>query len=165
LRFAADELPGLLPGRSAVIDGGMERLGVLGELDPSIAAAFDFRGGGYLFEIDVGAVARALERHPRRYQPVSRYPAVEEDLSFLVDAACPAGDLAAEIEAAPLVERAAVFDVYTGEGLPAGKKSIAFSVTYRAPDRTLTNDDIGRTRRRLVERLAREFGAELRGGP
>ena len=164
LRFAADEDGGLLPGRTAVIEGGMERLGVLGQLDPRIARRFDFPADVFLFEIDVAAVGRALERRGRRYQVVGRFPAVEQDIALIVDAGLEAGLLREAIEATPLVESAAVFDVYEGEPIAKGKKSVAFSVSYRSPDRTLSDEDVARTQKRIVERLAREHGAELRGG-
>ena len=67
------------------------------------------------------------------------------------------------IERSPLVVEALVFDVYRGEQLPEGKKSMAFSIRYQAPDRTLTSEDANREQAQIVERLAREFGAELRG--
>ena len=164
LRFGADQDGGLLPGRTAVIEGGMERLGVLGQLDPRIARKFDFPDDVFLFEIDVTAVARALDRRGRRYQIVGRFPSVEQDIALIVDAGLESGLLREAIEATPLVERAAVFDVYEGEPIPKGKKSVALSVSYRSPDRTLSDEDVARTQKRIVERLAREHGAELRGG-
>lgn len=164
LRFAESNEAGLLPGRTALIEGGMERIGVIGQVDPRIAARFDFRHDVLLFEIDVATTLAAMERRGRGYVPISRFPSVEQDVALVVDVTLPAGLLREAIEATPLVERAAVFDAYTGEGVPAGKKSVAFSVTYRAPDRTLSDEDVARTQRRMVERLAREFGAELRGG-
>ena len=69
------------------------------------------------------------------------------------------------IEAAALVREARVFDVYAGDQVPAGKKSLAFSVTYQSADHTLTDDEVAKAQRKLLERLKREFSAEVRGGP
>jgi phenylalanyl-tRNA synthetase beta chain len=60
------------------------------------------------------------------------------------------------------VREARVFDVYTGDQVPAGKKSVAFSIHYQAPDRTLTDDDVARAQRKILERLQRDFSASLR---
>ncbi len=164
LRFAETDEATLLPGRTAHIQGGMEEIGVIGQLDPRVAARFGFRDDVFLFELDVAAVALAIERHGRGYHAISRFPAVVEDLALLVDATLSAGALRETLEETALVESARVFDVYGGEGIAAGKKSIAFSVTYRAADRTLSDEDVGRARAKLLERLRREHGAELRGG-
>ena len=83
-------------------------------------------------------------------------------MSALADTA--AGALRRVIEAAPLVREARVFDVYSGDQVPGGKKSVAFAVTYQSDDHTLTDDEVAKTQRKLIERLRREFGAELRGG-
>jgi len=100
---------------------------------------------------------------PRLYQPLSRFPAVEEDIAVVVDEGITAVQVQAIIEAFPLVQRAALFDVYTGPPVPAGKKSLAFSITYQSPDHTLTDAEVNRERRRILERLSRQIGAVLRG--
>ena len=79
-----------------------------------------------------------------------------------MDEGVPAGALQALIEQSRLVAEARVFDVYRGEQLPAGKKSIAFAIRYQAPDRTLTSEDANREQARILQRLAREHGAEQR---
>ncbi len=163
LCFSEAEEEGLLHGRTAGIEAGMERVGVIGQVDPRIVARFDLDNDVLLFEIDVAAALRARQRGGPIYSPVSRFPAVEQDVALVVDATLPAGRLQEAIEATPLVERAAVFDVYSGPGVPRGKKSVAFSLTYRAADRTLADEDVARTQRKMIERLAHEFGAELRG--
>ena len=123
----------------------------------------DLPGEWGAFELDVEALAR---RAPELvlYEDVITYPPVRQDLAFVVDDAVPAGDLvAAATEAAgePLREMRA-FDVYRGDQLGPGKKSIAFSVAFQAPDRTLTDGDAAALRDRIVERLRAVFGAELR---
>jgi phenylalanyl-tRNA synthetase beta chain len=94
---------------------------------------------------------------------LSPYPSVEEDLAVVVAADVAAARVRAVIESFPLVRSASIFDVYTGPPVPPGRKSLAFSVSYQAPDRTLKDEDVARQRERIVARLQAELGAELRG--
>jgi phenylalanyl-tRNA synthetase beta chain len=90
---------------------------------------------------------------------------VVQDLAVVADEAVTAAQVQSIIEGATLVRRAQLFDVYTGEPVPAGKKSLAFSVTYQVADHTLTDAEVARAQRGIVERLKRQLGATLRGGP
>jgi len=98
----------------------------------------------------------------RRYEPVPRFPPVVQDLAVVVDEAVTAAQVQSLIEAMTLVQRARLFDVYTGEPIPAGKKSLAFSVTYQSYEDTLTDQEVARAQRGIVERLKRQLGATLR---
>jgi phenylalanyl-tRNA synthetase beta chain len=152
---------GMVPGRAAEIIAGGSRIGTIGQVHPDVCAAFDIGQEVFLFEVILDdALTHAGGQ--RKASSVSRFPAVEQDLALVVDSATPAGDLQAAIEAAPLVVEAKVFDVYAGDQVPKGRKSIAFSVQYQAPDRTLTDDDVAKAQRKIVERLKRDFGADLR---
>lgn len=152
----------MIPGRTAELPLGEQRVGVLGQVDPRVAAAFDIDTEVFLFEVELEGLLAGLER-PRPYEAVSRYPPVVQDIAIMVDEGVAAGDVRALIEAAPLVGRARLFDVYTGEPIPSGKKSLAFSVTYQSPDHTLTDQEVARAQRGIVERLKRQLGATLRG--
>jgi phenylalanyl-tRNA synthetase beta chain len=101
-----------------------------------------------------------------RYEDVITYPAVKQDLAFVVPEAVPAGELvdAAREAAGPELREMRIFDVYRGEQIGAGKKSIAFSVSFQSPERTLSHEDAAALRERIVEALAARFGAELRTG-
>jgi phenylalanyl-tRNA synthetase beta chain len=107
-------------------------------------------------------ILAAVDRHPTRGVPV--YPAVKEDLAFVVDRAVPAARVHEAIVKAggALLARAALFDDYQGDTLGAGKRSLAFALTYQAPDRTLTDTDAKKIRERIVQALAAELGAVLR---
>jgi phenylalanyl-tRNA synthetase beta chain len=98
------------------------------------------------------------------YDDVISYPPVRQDLAFTVPDEITAGALveAAREAAGPTLREMRAFDVYRGEQVGPGKKSIAFSVTFQAPDRTLTDADAGELRSRIVAALAERFGAELR---
>ncbi len=161
LDVAAGEEFGLLPGRTAVIEAGGERVGVIGEVHPEVLGRFEIGQAVVLFELDVVALLRHASKR-RAITAVSRYPAVEQDLALVVDDGVPAGRIQRVIESSALVASARVFDVFRGEQLGAGKKSLAFSIRYQAPDRTLTTEDANREQARLVRRLAHEVGAEQR---
>jgi phenylalanyl-tRNA synthetase beta chain len=161
--YAAASEHAMAPGRTAEVRVGGALIGVIGQVHPDVAAEFGIEQDAYLFDLELDALLPyATDR--RTMRDVSRFPAVEQDLALVVDAGTPAGDVRRIIEAAPLVRSADVFDVYTGDQVPAGKKSLAFSVEWQADDHTLTDEEVARAQRRLVERLRRELGAELRGG-
>jgi phenylalanyl-tRNA synthetase beta chain len=153
----------LVAGRTAeiIVDG--KRAGAIGQVANDVAEAFGIEGDAILFELIVDNLVSAATSKPG-YQPVSRFPSVNEDLAVLVDALTPAGDVQTIIESDDLVVSASVFDVYEGDRVPAGKKSVAFSVVYQAPDHTLSDEEVGRARRKIITRLERDVGAELRGG-
>ncbi len=86
-----------------------------------------------------------------------------EDLAIVVDREVAAATVAAIVERPRLVESASLFDLYEGDQVPEGKRSLAFAVRYRAADRTLTEKDVAKARASIVKQLARELGASLRG--
>jgi phenylalanyl-tRNA synthetase beta chain len=123
----------------------------------------DLPGAWGVFELDVDAL---VERVPELvvYEDVITYPAIKQDLAFVVDEDVPAGELAAAARqaAGPELRSMEVFDVYRGDQIAPGKKSLAFSVEFQSPERTLSDDDAATLRGRIVEALAERFGAELR---
>jgi len=151
----------LVPGRTAEIQLDGQRVGLMGQVHPGVATAFDIEQDVYLFEVDLETLVPHVGK-PRLYQPLSRFPAVEEDIAIVVDEGVTAAQAQAIIEAFPLVQRAALFDVYTGPPVPAGKKSLAYSVAYQSPDHTLSDAEVNRERRRILDRLKGQVGAVLR---
>jgi phenylalanyl-tRNA synthetase beta chain len=151
------------PGRSAYVVAESKTVGVFGELHPSIAAAFDLTGRVAVGELDVDAIADRATDMPQ-VSDVPRFPPVRRDLAFVVDASTKAGRLHAALEEAggDLIDSVVLFDVHAGPPLPDGKKSLAFSVDLRASDRTLTDAAANDVVAVIAERLARDFGAELR---
>ena len=124
---------------------------------------FDLDLRTWLLELAVAPLAEAAGRvQAEGIGTLSAFPPAVEDLALIVDAEQPAGEIAAAIADQPLVESVSLFDVYAGEPIPAGRKSLAWRVVYRAPDRTLRERDVDRARQGIVRRLERQFGARLR---
>ena len=107
-----------------------------------------------------------IEIDPEKlYHPLPKFPASTRDIAVLVDDAVPAASMQAAVEkaAGKLLESVKLFDVYKGKGIPEGKKSVAFSLSMRAPDRTLTDEECDKAMRAAISALETEFGAQLRG--
>ncbi len=162
--YAPAEEPFLHPAASAALTVGGRRAGVLGQIHPRAAQAFDVPATVLLAELDwelLLSQARAL----RQSRGVPRFPAVARDLAFVVGADAPAARLLAEIRAVDgngLLEEVTLFDVYRGAQVPAGKKSVAVGLTLRAPDRTLTDSEADALIDSVKDRLKASLGAEIR---
>ncbi len=152
-------------GRSAAVAVAGEPAGVVGELDPRVAETLHLPARVAVFEVDVGVLASRAGSGVT-YRDVPRFPPVRRDLAFTLDATVAAADVRSALEDAggDLVGSVQLFDVFEGGPLPAGTRSLAFSIDIRATDRTLTDQEADDVVRAIVERLARDFGAELRAG-
>jgi phenylalanyl-tRNA synthetase beta chain len=158
--------PAYHPGRSAKVLLRGESLGVLGELHPKVVAAFGLGERAVVaMELDLGRLL-ADWNEDKRMAPISSHPPVYEDLAFIVDAALPAEQVQALIAETgkPLLRAVSLFDLYTGDQVGAGKKSLAYALTYQADDRTLTDKDVAKVRERISRRIEKELGAVLRSG-
>jgi phenylalanyl-tRNA synthetase beta chain len=157
----------LHPGRAATLQFGPKTvIGWFGQLHPSALEALDAEGPIVAFEIILDAVP-APKARPTKAKPKldrSDFMAVERDLAFVVDAGVRAGDIvrAAESAERSLVAKIGVFDVYQGDGLPEGSKSIAIHVILQPRDRTLTDAEIDAAMSKIVAEVSRRTGAALR---
>jgi phenylalanyl-tRNA synthetase beta chain len=151
------------PGRSARVFLGDEPVGVLGELHPRTARSLEIDGRVAVAEIALDPLRSAAARTFRLVE-VPRFPPVRRDLAFVVPEAVPAGALQAVVDAAggSLLDRSTLFDVFRGGAIPDGSKSLAFALEFRAPDRTLTDDEVEPVVVTIVDRAREEFEAELR---
>ncbi len=153
------------PGRTADLRVNGTAAGWLGEIHPDVARAFGLGGASVVAaELDLAALlASAQARHPVR--PVPAYPPVKEDVAVIVDEAVPAAQVRRVIVEAGgrLLAGVALFDVFRGDQIGAGRKSLAFSLTYQAADRTLTDAEGAKIRERIVKALQEQIGAVLRG--
>jgi phenylalanyl-tRNA synthetase beta chain len=149
------------PGRCAAILVEGAVIGHAGELHPRVLKAYGPPGRVAAAEIDLDAlIAASPEIGPR--PQFSSFPVAKEDLALIVDAAVPAASVHKTLAgASPLIESVRLFDVYSGDQVPEGKKSLAFALRLRAPDHTLTDDEIKATREAAVT-AAGLLGATLR---
>jgi len=165
------------PGRCAALylDAGPDTevlAGHAGELHPRVIQAFGLPPRTCAAELDLSVIeAAAAGRGPVQAPPVSGYPPATQDVALIVPDPAPAADVAAalalgvaEAGAGPLLEDVRLFDVYTGEQAGQGSKSLAYTLRFRAPDRTLTADEVSAARDAAVAEANRRTGAVLRDG-
>jgi len=154
--------PFLHPGRSAAVVVDDVRLGFLGELHPLVAGAWDLDRTA-AFAIDLGKLA-ALAPPLVEYTAFGPFPALRQDLAVTLPESVPAGEALARVRSAAggLLEQVRVFDVYTGEQVGEGRRSLALALSFRAIERTLTDEDVEPLRAKIVAAL-QEIGGELRG--
>ena len=164
VRFTADtKTAAFHPGRCAAVWSGDTRLGTLGQIHPDVCAAYGLDGATYCAEIDV-VLLHDLEGAEPVYTPLPRFPAITRDIAVVCDAAVPVGELTECIRKAEknVLRGVKLFDVYTGVGIPEGKKSVAFSLTLRSDDGTLTDDHAEEAVRAVLDALRENFGAVIR---
>jgi len=152
------------PGRVAQVVSSGESLGVIGEVHPLVREHFDLPEQPVcLAELDVDRMVAASNVN-WRYKPVSRMPAVHVDIAIVVDEAAPSDAIEEAIWQAggSLLVGVTLFDVYRGPQIGAGRKSLAYSLIFQAPDRTLTSEEANRQRDRIVAALREAFKAEIR---
>lgn len=157
------DTPGLHSGRSAALRAGRDTIGVLGEIDPRVLERVGVMERVAIVEIDLDAVLRR-EPKPARHRPVSRMPSSDLDLAFVLGDDSPAADLASALRSAagPMAVSIELFDVFRGDALGDGQRSLAFRLRLQAPDRSLTEDDVAQIRSACVDAAA-ALGASLRG--
>jgi phenylalanyl-tRNA synthetase beta chain len=162
-RIEGGTAPGLHPTRTGRVVVGDRVVGLVGEIDPaSLDAASIPERVGWL-ELDLTAVLQA-PHGADQLQPVSRYPSSDLDLSFEVDEATPAGDVLQTLRGADVdvLGDVALFDVYRGSGVEAGRRSLTYRVRLQAPDRTLTDDELAAARTALIAAVEQRHPASLR---
>jgi phenylalanyl-tRNA synthetase beta chain len=140
-------------------------IGVVGEIHPDLLKQQEIKGRVVGFELDLEALARVAAERPKA-KPLPRFPSVRRDFALLVDDKLPAADLCARladnVAVRGLLESIDVFDVYQGEHVPAGKKSLALAIGLRAPDRTLTDEEVVKVTSVLLDDARAQFAAEIR---
>ena len=164
VRYTPEEQPSFHPGKCACIWLGERSLGVMGELHPLVVERYEFSDSPLLAaELDLQAILSSI---PARYlvQPVPTYPPVLEDLAVIVDEIVPAENVAAVIRqtGGKTLSNLRLFDLFRGEQIGTGKKSLAYSLTYQSEERTLTDDEVLKIRQRIIRQLEKELGAKLR---
>ncbi len=157
------DCPSLHPGRSAALYKGEEKIGIVGEVHPTVRKNFGIDIPCYIAEIDIAALASCIDSNIK-YKALPKFPAAERDIAVLVDKTVAVGDLEATMIKASgaLLESIRLFDVYEGDRIPEDKKSVAFAISFRAPDRSLTNEDVNKIFNKIVKDLQYKNNAQLR---
>ena len=151
------------PGKTARLTVGGKHVGVVGEVHPSILQGFDLGDAAVaMFEIDLEALFEAASARPVAYVPVSRFPQAERDIALIVDEGASSANIRQIIDRHKLVASSQPFDTYTGEGVPDGKKSVAYRIVFQSERATLTSEAIDRAQGDILRQLQRQLGAELR---
>lgn len=162
--FLSDrEEPFLHPGKACRVEVNGEVLGVMGEAHPDVQEAFELKQRTFLFELDFEKlVAKAAERHS--FKPLARYPAIIRDLALIVEEETSAGELLSTLWEANngWIAEIKLFDLYRGDSIPPGKKSLAFRLKFQREDRTLTDGEVNELHQKIVALLAERYGAILR---
>lgn len=163
--------PRLHPGRTASLWINGERLGRFGQLHPQLRQERELPEDVYLFELDLGALLEAIERQQRissAFKPYSMFPATDRDLAFFVATEVSVSEIerimqkAASAPNGSLLSSIELFDEYRGEHVPAGQRSLAFRLIYRAEDRTLTDEEVNPIHQKVRDALEEKFQVSLR---
>lgn len=164
VRLDPDRAPGLHPTRTAeIVIAGRPR-GHVGEVDPTVLENYGVEGRVAWLELDLGEVLNGPLGN-RKYTPVSKFPSSDIDLAFEVPDRVAAASVEASLRkgGGPLLQTVELFDVYRGEGVPDGARSLAYRLRFQAPDRTLTDAEVAEARQACIDQAAKKSNATLRG--
>ncbi len=164
VRYSAESgNPSFHPGRCADITADGKPIGVIGQVHPLVCDAYGLESEAFYAQLDMTAL-RALQAPERTFKALPRFPAVMRDIALVCRADIPVADLEDTITAAggQYLEAVALFDVYMGAPIPAGFKSVAFSLTLRAADQTLTEEHAAETMTAILDALSEKHGATIR---
>ncbi|MBM4762503.1 phenylalanine--tRNA ligase subunit beta [Bacillus sp. B15-48] len=161
--YHATEIEGMHPGRTAELSLNGDIIGFVGQVHPTVQKELDLKET-YVFEVNLRAVLE-VSTELLQYVPIPRFPSITRDIALVVDKNKSAADLKAIIieEGSKLLKEVHVFDLYEGERMEEGKKSIAFSLKYFDPEKTLTDEEIAKTHEKVLKAVEEKAGAVLRG--
>lgn len=154
---------GMHPGRTAELYLGEKLVGFVGQVHPTVQKELDLTET-YVFELSlVDLLTTNVEE--TRYESIPRYPSITRDIALVVNKDVVAGDIKKVIteSGGKMLKEVAVFDLYEGDRLEEGKKSVAFSLRYFDPERTLTDEDVTKTHQKVLDAVEEKLGATLRG--
>jgi phenylalanyl-tRNA synthetase beta chain len=163
-QVAAAKAPWLHPGKQADFIIGDTTIATFGALHPGVQEAFGIPRPVYIFSVNLSVLIPLCGTDSRTYAPLPKYPSISRDLAIVLSDAIPAIEVMAEVRAAAgvLLADSRLFDVYTGDRVEKGFRSLAISLVFRSPDRTLTDDEVEGPFRSLVRHLEEKFDAKLR---
>jgi phenylalanyl-tRNA synthetase beta chain len=159
--FVATEHPALQPGQAAEIVRNDVVIGIVGKLHPQLAKQNDFKRALYVFELDA---EKALASEAPSASTISKFPAIRRDIAVVVDDKVSADELVKAVASSSpeLIRDVRIFDIYKGDGIEAGRKSVAIGLILQETSRTLTDDDADAAMAAVVSKLEDKFAAELR---
>lgn len=162
VEYKASALAQMHPGRCASIYLNGKPIGFLGQIHPLVQKEMDLKET-YVFDIDFEELVQQYE-HQTTYKTIPKYPSIQRDVAFIMDEDLLAGDIQQLIEevGTSLVKEVHVFDVYAGEHLPDGKKSVAFNLVYQDPDKTLKDKEVDESFQEIVEAVNEQFKTYIR---
>ncbi len=155
--------PAFHPGRCAKVSIGNTTIGYIGEIHPEVADNFECPARTYIAVLDIKPMIENSSME-REYRGLPKYPATERDIALVIRDGIPVKDIETVIRRSggSILEEIKLFDVYRGEQVPEGMKSVAYTLTFRSPDRTLTDDEVNRIMENILDRLKTELDATLR---
>jgi phenylalanyl-tRNA synthetase beta chain len=162
ISYQALQMPEMHPGQTAGIYLGEELIGFVGQVHPKTAASYELKSA-FVAEINLEAML-TQERSPLIFEAVSKYPAVSRDIAMLVEETSTNAEIAEIIRtsAGKFLTKLQVFDVYQGENIEAGKKSMAYNLTFANPEATLTDEEINRMMSKVIKNLEEKIQAVIR---
>jgi phenylalanyl-tRNA synthetase beta chain len=163
VKYEKVNVEGMHPGRTASILLNDQRIGFVGQIHPSVQKELDIKDT-LVFELSLQTVLDIVTE-PLQYTSIPRFPSITRDIALVADKETASGTLKEIIlsSGAPLLKEVHVFDLYEGEHMEAGKKSIAFSLKYADPEKTLTDEEVTKVHDKVLKALAEQAGAVLRG--
>jgi phenylalanyl-tRNA synthetase beta chain len=150
------------PGHTAQIMASDLQVGLVGEIHPRVSDAYDLKQTAFIFELDLEKIAGLIPQS-RVSKPIPRYPAIYRDITVIIDRGIETQTILEAVENFHeiLIDNLHLFDVFEGDPIPAGKKSVSFRNTYRSPGKTLEDDDVKDLHKSITERLLNAFDATL----
>jgi phenylalanyl-tRNA synthetase beta chain len=161
LNFEKSQDGALHPHKQADIFAHKQKIGTIGELHPALLLRFEINEPVFLIELDIKILAE-LTSGDKNYRPIARFPSVVRDIALIVDSPVSHQSIQKLIQTFPLVEKVEIFDIYEGGQVAAGKKSVAYHISYQSAKNTLTDEEITHVHSQILNRLNSELGAVLR---
>ena len=153
----------IIPDSYIVFQAGDKQVGFLGKIDREVLKSFGIKQDAFFFDLDLEMLIE-LEPEPKSFRQLPKFPSVDRDIALVVPEAVAAGDLltAIENEEEALMESAEIFDIYCGEAVDAGHKSVAITLTYRSAEQTLDDKTVNKVHQRIIKMLENRFQGKLR---
>src|SRR5699024_3578230 len=160
--FEQADLPDMHPGRCATLHDDGNTIGILCQVHASYANSIDLKAT-YIFDLNLEYLLKASSTEIE-YQQFAKYPSILRDITFVMDESVLAGNIKEEIKmiGSPLVKKVEVFDVYTGDHLDSGKKSVAYNIHYQDKEKTLTDTEVDQSLETIISTINNKYGTYVR---